>query len=96
MLFALCCFIPCYAFSWVALSRIIVGEIFTHSVRGIVLGFHCFNRIGSLAVGIVFSINTAKFFSEVIFLALGIICILGLLFMSFVVLETKGCGLEQI
>lgn len=96
-LIALCCFILCYAFSWAPLTWIIVGEIFPLSVRGIGAGTSsAFNWTGSLAVGLVFPILAAKFSLGVIFSAFGIICILGLLFIRFVVVETKGRSLEQI
>lgn len=96
-LVALCCFILCYAFSWAPLTWIIVGEIFPLSVRGIGAGISsAFNWTGSLAVGLIFPILAAHFSFEIIFSAFGLICMLGLLFVRFVVVETRGRSLEQI
>nr|WP_113753641.1 sugar porter family MFS transporter [Priestia endophytica] len=96
-LIALCCFILCYSFSWAPLTWIIVGEIFPLSVRGIGAGISsAFNWTGSLVVGLVFPILADMFSLGVIFSSFGIICILGLLFVRFVVVETKGRSLEQI
>jgi sugar porter (SP) family MFS transporter len=96
-LIALCCFILCYAFSWAPLTWIIVGEIFPLSVRGIGAGISsAFNWTGSLAVGLVFPILADQFSLGVIFSTFGIICILGLFFIRFIVVETKGRSLEQI
>ncbi|WP_339320421.1 sugar porter family MFS transporter [Paenibacillus sp. FSL R10-2734] len=96
-LIALCGFILCYAFSWAPLTWIIVGEIFPLSVRGIGGGISsAFNWTGSLAIGLVFPILADKFSLGIIFSAFGVICILGLLFIRFVVVETKGRTLEQI
>lgn len=96
-LISLCCFILFYAFSWAPLTWIIVGEIFPLAVRGIGAGISsAFNWTGSLAIGLVFPILTAKYSFGVIFSAFGFICILGLIFVRFVVVETKGRTLEQI
>lgn len=96
-LIALCSFILCYAFSWAPLTWIIVGEIFPLSVRGIGGGISsAFNWTGSLAVGLIFPILADQFSFGVIFSAFGFICVLGLLFVRFVVIETKGRTLEQI
>lgn len=96
-LIALCSFILCYAFSWAPLTWIIVGEIFPLSVRGIGGGISsAFNWTGSLAVGLIFPILADRFSFGIIFSAFGFICVLGLLFVRFVVIETKGRTLEQI
>ncbi|MDA7028134.1 sugar porter family MFS transporter [Bacillus sp. CLL-7-23] len=96
-LIALCFFILFYSFSWAPLTWIIVGEIFPLAVRGIGAGISsAFNWTGSLAVGLVFPVLAAKFSLGIIFSAFGIICVLGLLFIRFVVVETKGRSLEQI
>ncbi|MHA6529917.1 sugar porter family MFS transporter [Paenibacillus sp. BAC0078] len=96
-LIALCCYILCYAFSWAPLTWIIVGEIFPLSVRGIGGGISsAFNWTGSLLIGLVFPLLADKFSFGIIFSAFGVICILGLLFIRFVVVETKGRTLEQI
>ncbi|MBM7644460.1 sugar porter (SP) family MFS transporter [Scopulibacillus daqui] len=96
-LIALCCFILFYSFSWAPLTWIIVGEIFPLAVRGIGAGISsAFNWTGSLAVGLVFPILADKFSFGIVFSAFGIICVLGLFFIRFVVVETKGRSLEQI
>ena len=70
---------------------------FPLSVRGIGAGISsAFNWTGSLAVGLVFPILADQFSLGVIFSTFGIICILGLFFIRFVVVETKGRSLEQI
>ncbi|MNB85388.1 putative metabolite transport protein CsbC [compost metagenome] len=96
-LIALSCFILCYAFSWAPLTWILVGEIFPLSVRGIGGGISsAFNWTGSLAIGLIFPILADSFSFTTIFSAFGIVCILGLLFVRCVVVETKGRTLEQI
>jgi len=96
-LIALCSFILCYAFSWAPLTWIIVGEIFPLAVRGIGAGISsAFNWTGSLVIGLIFPILADKFSFGVIFSAFGIICIFGVLFTRFVVVETNGRTLEQI
>jgi len=96
-LVALCSFILFYAFSWAPLTWIIVGEIFPLAIRGIGAGISsAFNWTGSLVIGLVFPILADQFSFGVIFSAFGIICVLGVLFTRFVVVETKGRTLEQI
>ncbi|SNZ17418.1 MFS transporter, sugar porter (SP) family [Terribacillus aidingensis] len=96
-LISLCSFILFYSFSWAPLTWIIVGEIFPLSVRGIGAGISsAFNWTGSLVVGLVFPILADQFSFGVIFSSFGVICVLGLLFVRFVVVETKGRSLEQI
>lgn len=96
-LISLCCFILCYAFSWAPITWIIIGEIFPLSVRGIGAGISsAFNWTGSLAVGLVFPILADQFSFGVIFSSFGVICLIGLLFTRFVLVETKGRSLEQI
>ena len=96
-LIALCSFILCYAFSWAPLTWIIVGEIFPLAIRGIGSGISsAFNWTGSLVIGLVFPILADKFSFGVIFSAFGIICVFGVLFTRFVVVETNGRTLEQI
>lgn len=90
-------YVAFYSFTWAPLTWVIVGEIFPLAIRGRASGIaSSFNWIGSFLVGLVFPIMTAKMSQELVFFIFGVICVLGVLFVKFMVPETRGHSLEDI
>ncbi|WIK64677.1 sugar porter family MFS transporter [Gleimia hominis] len=90
-------YVAFYSFTWASLTWVIVGEIFPLAIRGRASGLaSSFNWIGSFLVGLVFPIMTAHMPQESVFLIFGIICLLGVLFVTKMVPETRGRTLEEI
>ena len=90
-------YVAFYSFTWAPLTWVIVGEIFPLAIRGRASGLaSSFNWIGSFSVGLLFPIMTAQMTQDAVFAIFGIICILGVLFVRFLVPETRGRTLEEI
>jgi sugar porter (SP) family MFS transporter len=90
-------YVALYSFTWAPLTWVIVGEIFPLAIRGRASGLaSSFNWIGSFLVGLLFPILTATMSQEAVFAIFGIICVLGVLFVTFRVPETRGRTLEDI
>ena len=87
----MCCSI---AFTWAPLTWVLVGEIFPLAIRGRASGLaSSFNWIGSFLVGLMFPIMTAAFSQAAVF---GVVCLVGVLFVTKFVPETRGHTLEEI
>jgi sugar porter (SP) family MFS transporter len=97
IVFFLCIYVGFYSFTWAPLTWVIVGEIFPLAIRGRASGMaSSFNWIGSFLVGLLFPIMTSLVSQEAVFAIFGIICMLGVLFVSACVPETRGHTLEEI
>jgi sugar porter (SP) family MFS transporter len=93
----LCVYVALYSFTWAPLTWVIVGEIFPLAIRGRASGLaSSFNWIGSFLVGLLFPIMTARMSQEAVFAIFGVICVLGVVFVSLRVPETRGRTLEDI
>lgn len=90
-------YVAFYSCTWAPLTWVIVGEVFPLAIRGRATGLaSSFNWIGSFLVGLLFPIMTSALPQEVVFAIFGIICLIGVLFVHFVVPETRGRTLEEI
>jgi sugar porter (SP) family MFS transporter len=90
-------YVAFYSFTWAPLTWVIVGEIFPLAIRGRASGLaSSFNWIGSFLVGLLFPIMTATMSQVAVFAIFGVICVLGVLFVTFRVPETRGRTLEDI
>lgn len=90
-------YVAFYSFTWAPLTWVIVGEVFPLAIRGRASGLaSSFNWIGSFAVGLLFPIMVASMSQQAVFAIFGIICILGVIFVSTRVPETRGRSLEEI
>lgn len=90
-------YVAFYSFTWAPLTWVIVGEIFPLAIRGRASGLaSSFNWIGSFLVGLLFPIMTASMNQEAVFAIFGLVCVLGVLFVTFRVPETRGRTLEDI
>lgn len=90
-------YVAFYSCTWAPLTWVIVGEIFPLVIRGRATGVaSSFNWIGSFLVGLMFPIMTASLPQETVFAIFGVICLFGVLFVRFLVPETKGKTLEEI
>ncbi|QPR39270.1 MULTISPECIES: sugar porter family MFS transporter [Brevibacterium] len=90
-------YVAFYSFTWAPLTWVIVGEIFPLAIRGRASGLaSSFNWIGSFLVGLMFPIMTAGMNQAAVFAIFGAVCILGVLFVTFRVPETRGRTLEDI
>ncbi len=90
-------YVAFYSCTWAPLTWVIVGEVFPLSIRGRATGVaSSFNWIGSFLVGLLFPVMTAALPQEMVFAIFGVICLVGVLFVHFVVPETRGKTLEEI
>lgn len=90
-------FVAFYSFTWGPLTWVIVGEIFPLAIRGRATGLaSSMNWLGSFVVGLIFPIMTAYMSQDLVFAIFGVVCLCALLFMRFVVPETRGKSLEEI
>ncbi|MCH4167471.1 MAG: sugar porter family MFS transporter [Megasphaera sp.] len=97
IVFFLCIYVAFYSFTWAPLTWVIVGEIFPLAIRGRASGMaSSFNWIGSFLVGLLFPIMTASMPQEIVFAIFGVICLVGVAFITKCVPETRGHTLEEI
>lgn len=90
-------YVAFYSCTWAPLTWVLVGEVFPLFVRGKATGLaSSFNWIGSFAVGLLFPIMTAALPQEIVFAIFGVICLIGVCFVTFMVPETRGKTLEEI
>lgn len=90
-------YVAFYSFTWAPLTWVLVGEVFPLAIRGRATGLaSSFNWIGSFLVGLLFPIMTAHMAQDAVFAVFGGICVLGVLFVGFLVPETRGRTLEEI
>lgn len=93
----ICLYVIFYAYSWAAVTWIVVGELFPGSVRGLATGIASMvNWLGNIVVALFFPILLSTIgLSNIFFLFTGC-CVIGLLFTKFLLYETNGKTLEQI
>ncbi len=95
--FFICLYVVFYAYSWAAVTWIVVGELFPSNVRGIATGIaSTVNWFGNILVALFFPILLQTVGLSVIFFGFAAICIIGFLFAKYVLYETKGKSLEEI
>ncbi|MBV4431248.1 sugar porter family MFS transporter [Clostridium tyrobutyricum] len=93
----ICVYVIFYAYSWAAVTWIVVGELFPSQVRGIATGIaSTVNWFGNILVALFFPVLLETVGLSMIFFGFAAICILGFLFAKFVLYETKGKSLEEI
>ncbi|PJI07378.1 MULTISPECIES: sugar porter family MFS transporter [Clostridium] len=95
--FFICLYVVFYAYSWAAVTWIVVGELFPSNVRGIATGIaSTVNWFGNILVALFFPVLLQTVGLSVIFFGFAAICVLGFLFAKYVLYETKGKSLEEI
>lgn len=95
--FFICLYVVFYAYSWAAVTWIVVGELFPSHVRGIATGIaSTVNWFGNILVALFFPILLQTVGLSVIFFGFAAICVIGFLFAKYVLYETKGKSLEEI
>ncbi|AKN33586.1 sugar:proton symporter [Clostridium carboxidivorans P7] len=95
--FFICLYVVFYAYSWAAVTWIVVGELFPSNVRGIATGIaSTVNWFGNILVALFFPILLQTVGLSVIFFGFAAICVIGFLFAKYVLYETKGKSLEEI
>ncbi|KAB1225880.1 D-xylose-proton symporter-like 3, chloroplastic [Morella rubra] len=94
---ALLLYVGCYQISFGPVSWLMVSEIFPLQTRGRGISLAVLTNFGSNAI-VTFAFSPLKEFlgAENLFLLFGGIALLSLLFVFFVVPETKGLSLEEI
>ncbi|MDD3224596.1 MAG: sugar porter family MFS transporter [Clostridium sp.] len=95
--FFICVYVIFYAYSWAAVTWIVVGELFPSNIRGIATGIaSTVNWFGNIVVALFFPVLLDTVGLSVIFFCFALICIVGFLFAKYVLYETKGKSLEEI
>jgi sugar porter (SP) family MFS transporter len=95
--FFICLYVIFYAYSWAAVTWIVVGELFPSNVRGLATGIaSTVNWFGNILVALFFPVLLETVGLSVIFFGFAAICIIGFLFAKYVLYETKGKSLEEI
>lgn len=95
--FFICLYVIFYAYSWAAVTWIVVGELFPSNVRGLATGIaSTVNWFGNILVALFFPVLLQTVGLSVIFFGFAAICVLGFLFAKYVLYETKGKSLEEI
>lgn len=95
--FFICLYVIFYAYSWAAVTWIVVGELFPSHVRGLATGIaSTVNWFGNILVALFFPILLQTVGLSVIFFGFAVICVIGFFFAKYVLYETKGKSLEEI
>lgn len=95
--FFICVYVIFYAYSWAAVTWIVVGELFPSNIRGIATGIaSTVNWFGNIVVALFFPVLLDTVGLSVIFFCFALICIVGFLFAKYILYETKGKSLEEI
>ena len=95
--FFICVYVIFYAYSWAAVTWIVVGELFPSNVRGLATGIaSTVNWFGNILVALFFPVLLETVGLSVIFFGFAAICVIGFLFAKYVLYETKGKSLEEI
>jgi len=90
-------FVASFAISLGPIMWVLFSEIFPNYIRGLAISFvGLINSAVSFGVQLVFPWELANFGSSLTFLIYGIFAAAGLLFIIFVVPETKGKSLEEL
>lgn len=93
----ICIYVIFYAYSWAAVTWIVVGELFPSNVRGIATGIaSTVNWFGNILVALFFPVLLETVGLSVIFFGFAAICVLGFIFAKYLLYETKGKSLEEI
>ncbi|EEF42346.1 sugar transporter, putative [Ricinus communis] len=94
---ALLLYVGCYQFSFGPIGWLMISEIFPLRLRGRALGIAVLVNFGANAiVTFAFSPLKALIGAGILFYGFGVISVVSLLFIFFVVPETKGLTLEEI
>jgi sugar porter (SP) family MFS transporter len=95
--FFICVYVIFYAYSWAAVTWIVVGELFPANVRGLATGIaSTVNWFGNILVALFFPVLLDTVGLSVIFFGFAAICVIGFLFAKYILYETKGKSLEEI
>ncbi|CAM2946337.1 sugar porter family MFS transporter [Salinicoccus roseus] len=93
----ICLYVIFYAYSWAAVTWIVVGELFPSNVRGMATGIASMvNWLGNIVVALFFPILMSSIGLSSIFFLFAAICAIGFLFAKYVLYETNGKTLEEI
>lgn len=94
---ALLLYVGCYQLSFGPIGWLMISEIFPLRLRGRGLGIAVLVNFGSNAlVTFAFSPLKAWLGAGIVFYMFGVIAVLALVFIYFVIPETKGLSLEEI
>ncbi len=95
--FFICLYVIFYAYSWAAVTWIVVGELFPANIRGLATGIaSTVNWFGNILVALFFPVLLEKVGLSIIFFGFAAICVIGFLFAKYILYETKGKSLEEI
>ncbi len=95
--FLICLYVIFYAYSWAAVTWIVVGELFPSHIRGLATGIAtAVNWFGNILVALFFPVLLETVGLSVIFFGFAAICVVGFLFAKYLLYETKGKSLEEI
>ncbi|VVB14867.1 unnamed protein product [Arabis nemorensis] len=94
---ALLLYVGCYQLSFGPIGWLMISEIFPLKLRGRGLSIAVLVNFGANAL-VTFAFSPLKelFGAGILFFGFGVICVLSLLFIFFIVPETKGLTLEEI
>jgi len=93
----ICLYVIFYAYSWAAVTWIVVGELFPGRVRGMATGIASMvNWFGNIIVALFFPILLNSIGLSNIFFMFTALCAVGFLFAKYVLYETNGKTLEEI
>lgn len=94
---ALLLYVGCYQLSFGPIGWLMISEIFPLKLRGRGLSLAVLVNFGANAL-VTFAFSPLKelFGAGILFMGFGVICVLSLLFIYFIVPETKGLTLEEI
>lgn len=93
----ICVYVMFYAYSWAAVTWIVVGELFPSEARGMATGIASMvNWLGNIVVALFFPILMESIGLSNIFFMFAGICIVGFFFAKYILYETKGKTLEEI
>lgn len=93
----ICVYVIFYAYSWAAVTWIVVGELFPSEARGMATGIASMvNWLGNIVVALFFPVLMQSIGLSNIFFMFAGICVIGFLFSKYVLYETKGKTLEEI
>ena len=91
------CFICSFAYSLGPVAWILVSEIFPLEAKGLLMTFPvAANFIFNIILNAKYPVMTETFGEGITFAIFGVICLISIVFIQFVVPETKGISLEKI
>lgn len=93
----ICLYVIFYAYSWAAVTWIVVGELFPGRIRGMATGIASMvNWFGNIVVALFFPVLLNSIGLSNIFFMFTALCLVGFLFAKYVLYETNGKTLEEI